>query len=1037
MRFSITHKISTLAILLVLLTAAVIGSAFYIHGRELLVQHALRDISEKVEEERYKLQEHIETQRQDTLFLAQLPAITNLVRHQLGGAGTTAGISAEQELKDGIADLFVSLIRTKPRYIQLRYIDAGGMELVRVNREGEKVMRVPGQALQDKSARPYVYHGLRMPAGQSYASEINLNREYGTIVTPPQEVFRTVVPVYLQDHNKPSGVVVINSEIGHELRSIQHEVESLGNEVYITNDHGGYLVHPDRSKVYGQDLGHYYRIQEEFPLSADLFVPGNRDKGLVLLPEQSLTNQVVVFTKLFFDANRPERFLMVAIAQNYDAIVSEQVRLISGLAGWAVMTVLVAIILALLFSRRLTLPLQLITGMVNAFPRVDSTSRRLPFDQQDEIGVLARAFASMSAQVSSYQDSLKRVNEELEHKVAERTAELQSVAGRYQNIVENMVDGLITIDTQGVILSFNRLAENIFGYQEDEVIGSKINLLMPEPYHSAHDEYIRHYLATGEKKVIGIGREVEGRRKDGSVFPIDLAISELHIEGERVFSGIVRDITERKRIEKMKNEFISTVSHELRTPLTSIRGSLGLICGGAVGEIPEQASEMLKIANNNTERLLLLINDILDVQKIESGQMVFKCRCISVLSLLKQAIEENQAYGTQYGIRYELAPHCEDMHVYADRNRLLQVMSNLLSNAAKFSPAGEVVEVGVEQLQGLVRVSVSDHGPGIAPEFQAALFDRFTQCDSSDTRAKGGTGLGLNIAKAIVEKHGGYIGFESTPDVGTRFYFELPLMHREMVEKGDSAQSDPLAHAPARVLIVEDDMDIATLLKKTLAEEGLAADIACDAEQAREMLRTDARRYCAMTLDLMLPGESGLSFLSRIRRTPATRNLPVIIISAGAEVAREQLLGGAMHMVDWLSKPIDPQRLLESIRGVLPAAPSPRILHVEDDEDLHRVVQQLLQGQCEVVWAADIQASRQALREQSFDLVLLDLELADGSGFELLELIEQCLQPPRVIVFSAHELDRGYADRVSAVLTKSRTDNAGLKRVIMSVMRQH
>ncbi len=198
-------------------------------------------------------------------------------------------------------------------------------------------------------------------------------------------------------------------------------------------------------------------------------------------------------------------------------------------------------------------------------------------------------------------------------------SDLRSSENRVRAVIDTVVDGIITIQRNGIIQTANPATASIFGYEIEEMLGRNVNMLMPEPYHNAHDDYLHNYLTTGDKKVIGIGREVTGQRKDGSTFPMELAVSEMDVNGERMFTGIVRDITERKRLERLKSEFVSTVSHELRTPLTSIRGALGLVLGKSAGELPDKARQMLEMAERNSERLTLLINDILDLEKIESG----------------------------------------------------------------------------------------------------------------------------------------------------------------------------------------------------------------------------------------------------------------------------------------------------------------------------------------------------------------------------------------------------------------------------------
>jgi signal transduction histidine kinase len=234
-------------------------------------------------------------------------------------------------------------------------------------------------------------------------------------------------------------------------------------------------------------------------------------------------------------------------------------------------------------------------------------------------------------------------------------------------------------------------------------------------------------------------------------------------------------------MEKIKSQFISTVSHELRTPLTSIRGSLGLVVGGAVGPIPEKAKLLIALAEKNCTRLARLIDDILDVEKLESGNYHFNLKRFDIYPLLIQATQENQAYAQQCGTRFEMRSAVDQVFVQADPDRLLQVISNLFSNAAKFSPENKPVEISLLRQASLVRVEIRDYGSGIPEEFKSRIFQKFAQADSSDTRKLqvGNTGLGLSIAKDIIEQMGGSIGFISAPDQGTIFYFEIADVSRE------------------------------------------------------------------------------------------------------------------------------------------------------------------------------------------------------------------------------------------------------------------
>lgn len=350
---------------------------------------------------------------------------------------------------------------------------------------------------------------------------------------------------------------------------------------------------------------------------------------------------------------------------------------------------------------------------------------------------------------------------------------MRDQAEHTQTILDNIVDGIITIDSTGMIASFNPAAEHIFGYAPEEVLGRSVRMLMSDSHRDAHDGNLHDFQTTGVENIVGIDREAEGQRKDGSLFPMEWAISEISRQGHKMYVGMVRDITERKQVERMKNEFVSTVSHELRTPLTSISGALGLIAGGALGEIPVRLQNMIEVAHKNSQRLTYLINDLLDMEKLVAGKMHFDMQPQPLMPIVEQALEAHRTYSVERRVTLALTGAVPDAEVQVDSQRLMQVLANLLSNAIKYSPEDGTVEVAVESTGNSIRVTVSDHGPGIPALFHTRIFQKFSQADSSDTRQKGGTGLGLAITRELVERMGGHVGFESEEGKGARFYIEF------------------------------------------------------------------------------------------------------------------------------------------------------------------------------------------------------------------------------------------------------------------------
>jgi len=345
-------------------------------------------------------------------------------------------------------------------------------------------------------------------------------------------------------------------------------------------------------------------------------------------------------------------------------------------------------------------------------------------------------------------------------------------------------------------------------------------------------------------------------------------------------TGFITDISQPKAIEQMKSEFISTVSHELRTPLTSIRGALGLITGGAMGNLPEKVTELVGIAYKNSTRLVHIIDDILDIEKIESGRMETHPKTVPLAELLKQSVEANHSYGEKYRVSFMLHDVPQDMKVTVDPDRLMQAMANLLSNAAKFSFEGGTVEINAKRKDGRIHISVRDYGQGIPEAFHSHIFEKFAQADGSTTRRSEGTGLGLSITKKLVEAMGGSIGFETETGKGTTFFFDLAEPPVSIMEP--TPQTNPSGHS-LRILVCEDDRDIGMLLRTMLEPAGFIVDNAYTLAEARRCLLE--RSYAAMTLDMALPDGSGADLLKSMHKL--TTNPPPVLIVSGSEMAKD------------------------------------------------------------------------------------------------------------------------------------------------------
>ncbi len=378
---------------------------------------------------------------------------------------------------------------------------------------------------------------------------------------------------------------------------------------------------------------------------------------------------------------------------------------------------------------------------------------------------LAQDHAELNAQLQDQIEELVQAQREVE------------ASGRKLALfAERAPIAVFEMDRNGTILEMNPAAEHIFGYSVIELGGrSMLRMLFPEGEPIASGDWWRTFVESSQP---ASGVRARCLRRDGIEIMCEFSLTPLVNDAGDLISVIAqcRDITQQLEAERLKKEFTSTLSHELRTPLTSIIGSLQLINSGMLGTLEKDIAELTTVAERNGQRLLDLINDILDIEKIESGKLTLQPVPVALHGLMKDSLVLNRAFAERFRVRLALRDEPAAVTVNADYKRLLQIMTNLISNAAKFSPEGEIVEIGMQRTKGRVRVTVEDRGPGIPHDFRGRIFSRFAQADSTYTRQKGGTGLGLAICRRLIELMGGEIGFLDRDGGGTVFYFDLPVL---------------------------------------------------------------------------------------------------------------------------------------------------------------------------------------------------------------------------------------------------------------------
>ncbi len=500
-------------------------------------------------------------------------------------------------------------------------------------------------------------------------------------------------------------------------------------------------------------------------------------------------------------------------------------------------------------------------------------------------------------------------------------------------------------------------------------------------------------------------------------------------------------LSHRSELDTLKDEFISTVSHELRTPLTSIRGALGLLSSGIIGDVDAKALNLLRIAVTNTDRLIRLINDILDLERMESGRAPLQVRRCSLRDLAQQAIDTMTPMADANSVHLALEPssiahvaYPESLFFDGDSDRILQVLTNLLSNAIKFSPIASTIRIYTEATSDSILLKVVDEGRGIPSDKLDSIFDRFQQIEPSDARQKGGTGLGLAICRSIVQQHSGSIWAQRNLGPGTTLYVMLPRTSRA---------TDVVLPAPAQprgegaILVCDDDSGIRTVVSEHLTRQGYAVIEASSGEQA--LILAAEHHVEAILLDLYMPGLSGWETLQRLRNNPITAKIPVVVLSVLSSTLRPQLTGDAQG---WVQKPFNENLLFAELGRVLHHGEGPAdILLVEDDEDLASVLTASFRD-------AAVRVERAATRQQAIrqcisrppDLLILDLTLPDGDGFSLVEWLRQqpTLRTLPLVVYSGREISEIEMSKLrlgpTEFLTKAKVQPHEVEELVLSMV---
>ena len=870
---TLSTRLTAAMLLMVVITAAAIEVVTYRGIESALLPGVRTQIDTQVRLFAADLDSYIGIARADIFNIRAAASLEGLMRARPDGGADPNDETGRAVWQARLAKVYATVLAAKPYYRQFRLIgiDDGGKELVRVDRSGpDSSIRIVAEPdLQKKGTAAYMIATAALPEGEVYVSPIGFNSEYGKLELPLTPVARVATPV-VRDDGTLFGILVINLDVRDSFNRMR-SANKFGGSLFVVNENGDYLLHPDPGHEFGFEYGKRYRIQDDYPALAALLKSEGPWQDVIT--DQTGESLVSAAARLKLGAN--ESIAVVKIVP--EAAITAPVRTLaySGLlAGLAV--AIGALVFAVLIARSLTRPLRQLTAAVQAFGRDEPMA--LPTHAAGEIGVLVREFGLLVDGIKSRSMAIDRyakreslyaaavhsaslaflttdsdaiitawnpgaerlfgyladevIGRDVEMLIpAERRGDIADIRGKckdgewiknyatmrvgksgkpidvvidisplrsptgqlvgstaiirditeqrlaeelFRIAVEGSPSGMLMIDRVGKIVMVNGEIEKLFGYQRDELLGQGIEILVPHNLRADHMKLREQFIKREIGGPVVRGRHLSGMRKDGSEFYAEVELNAVHARDGIVVLANIIDVSERRRAEMIKQEFVSTVSHELRTPMTSVTASLALLSSGSAGPLSAAAVRLLTIAHANSQRLARLVNDILDIEKYDSGKMVFTFGPVNTRALVEQAIEINRAYADEFGVTVRLRSGSGASAVRADADRLAQVIANLLSNAIKFSPRGEEVAVEIAEEGDTIRISVRDYGPGIPDDFKPHIFERFAQADAGDARKKGGSGLGLSIVKKIIDGLGGQIGFEGARGGGTMFFVTIP-----------------------------------------------------------------------------------------------------------------------------------------------------------------------------------------------------------------------------------------------------------------------
>lgn len=763
--FSLRAKFMMLACAFALLTAALVGGASYAWIIKLSLERAIEKQHTEARLIASRVQAAYDGMEHDAVAISHMPPFQGLIRSLRNGGLDPHDGSTDSMWRRRLETIFTSVMQRRPEYAQMRFIGVanGGLELVRCNRRGEVIEPVPEAILQSKADQPYFREALSLAADGVRFSAVTDNVDNG-VVEHGQPMLRVMAAVRDPD-GLLFGVMVINAHYDALLTGALSDAHAR-NDVYVVNDTGDFIHRSPNGRL--SDLVRGDADMATLPelTKAVLQNATGNSTQLTLADRQEL---ILTRADVGFDAMNADRMARVVVVAPHERVLAGAYQTRDMALLLSALLLIASAALVFTVTGQLLKPVRDISSRLRAFVP-ERTVLDLPVNRRDEIGDFARAFG----------DTLSRL-ESARH-------DQQMMLARMQAILDNTADAVVTFDEDGAITSFNKSAEAMFGFSASEALGRNVGMLMPVMAGNNHSGRVRNYLETAERPIIERVREEVARAKDGRQFPIELSIGAVNVDGQRLFSGIIRDISKRQEMERQLRrqsaalersnrdleDFAYIASHDLKEPLRAIHNHVQFLeedHGEVLGEAGARRLDRMKLLCLRSDKL---ISDLLQFSRLSRAELEYDLVDLEevvreVCDNLAEALEQSSAC-------VEIVTPMPKLR--GDRPRLVSLLHNLIVNGIKYNDSREKrIEVGFQRGVSdgeAVRDAyfVRDNGIGIEPKFKDSVFKIFKRLNSE--KAYGvGTGAGLSFAKKIVERHGGVLWLESEPGCGTTFYFSL------------------------------------------------------------------------------------------------------------------------------------------------------------------------------------------------------------------------------------------------------------------------